>query len=83
MEMHFPPSFFDMMTHLLYHIVDELDICGPIATRWMYPIKRYMKTLKLYVRNMAWPEASMVEGYIQDECLGFITEYLHRFNVME
>ncbi len=26
MEKHFPPSFFDIMTHLLYHLVDELDI---------------------------------------------------------
>jgi hypothetical protein len=35
----------------------------------MYPIERYMKMLKKQVRNMARPEASMVEGYIQDECL--------------
>lgn len=48
-EMYFPPSFFDIMTHLLYHLVDELDICGPYSIRWMYPIERYMKTLKLYV----------------------------------
>jgi hypothetical protein len=53
LEMEFPPSFFDIMTHLPYHLVDELYLCGPIATRWMYPIERYMKTLKGYVRNMA------------------------------
>ncbi len=40
MEMHFPPSFFDIMKHLLYHLVDELDICGPIAIKWMYHIER-------------------------------------------
>jgi hypothetical protein len=51
MEMHFPPSFFDIMTHILCDLVDELDICGPIATRWMYPIERYMKTLKFYVQE--------------------------------
>jgi hypothetical protein len=64
------------MTHLLCDLEDELDICGPIATRWMYPIERYMKTLKLYVRKMARPKASMAKGYIQDECLSFITKYL-------
>ena len=30
---------------------------------------------------MARPEASMAEGYVKDECLGFITEYLQRFEV--
>jgi hypothetical protein len=76
LEMEFPPSFFDVMTHLPYHIVEELDMCGPVTTRWMYPVERYMKTLKNYVRNTARPEASMAEGYVKDECIGFITEYL-------
>jgi hypothetical protein len=53
LEMEFPPSFFDIMTHLPYHLVQELDLCGPVSTRWMYPVERYMKTLKGYVRNMA------------------------------
>jgi hypothetical protein len=33
LEMEFPPSFFDIMTHLPYHIIEELDMCGPVATR--------------------------------------------------
>jgi hypothetical protein len=76
LEMEFPPSFFDVMTHLPYHIVEELDMCGPVTTRWMYLVERYMKTLKNYVRNTARPEASMAEGYVKDECIGFIIEYL-------
>jgi hypothetical protein len=82
LEMEFPPSFFDIMTHLPYYLVEELDLCGPVSTRWMYPIERYMKTLKGYVRNMARPEASMAEGYVKEECIGFITEYLQRFDVV-
>ena len=81
LEMEFPPSFFDIMTHLPYHLVQELDLCGPVSARWMYPIERYMKTLKNHVRNMARPEACMVEGYLKDECIGFITEYLQSFEV--
>jgi hypothetical protein len=65
LEMEFTPSFFDIMTHLPYHLVEELDLCGPVITRWMYPVERYMKTLKGYVWNMARPEASMAEGYIK------------------
>jgi hypothetical protein len=76
LEMEFPPSFFDIMTHLPYHLVQELDMCGPVATRWMYPVERYMKTLKSYVRNTARPKATMAEGYVKEECIGFITEYL-------
>jgi hypothetical protein len=83
LEMEFPPSFFDIMTHLPYHIVEELDMCGPVTTRWMYPVERYMKTLKSYVRNKARSEASMAEGYVKDECIGFITKYLQRFDIIE
>jgi hypothetical protein len=82
LEMEFAPSFFDIITHLPYDLVQELDVCGPVSTRWMYPMERYMKTLKGYVRNMARPEASMAEGYLKDECLGFIIEYLQRFDVV-
>ena len=30
LEKEFPPAFFDVMTHLLVHLVEELDICGPV-----------------------------------------------------
>jgi hypothetical protein len=83
LEMEFPPSFFDIMTHLSYHLVQELDLCGLVSTRWMYSVERYMKTLKGYVQNMARPEASMAEGYVKDECIGFVTEYLQRFDVVQ
>lgn len=75
-EMHFPPSFLDVMTHLMIHVVEEVDLCGPVHTRWMYPVERYLKVLKGYVRNKARPEASMAEGYSLNESLGFVSEYL-------
>jgi hypothetical protein len=53
LEMIMPPSFFDIMVHLILHLVDELDMCGPIHTRWMYCVERLNKILKGYVRNMA------------------------------
>jgi hypothetical protein len=33
LEMEFPSSFFDIMTHLPYHLVQEQDMCGHVATR--------------------------------------------------
>jgi hypothetical protein len=70
-----PPSFFDIMVHL----VDELDMCGLVHTRWMYCVERLNKVLKGYVQNMAQPEASMVTGYLMDETLGLIIEYMNHF----
>ena len=29
-EMYFPPSFFDIMVHLIVHLVREIKLCGPI-----------------------------------------------------
>ena len=76
MEKVFPPSFFDVMTHLPIHLLEQLAICGPVHTRWMYPVERYLKTLKGYVRQRAQPEGSMARGYIMEEALGFCTEYM-------
>ena len=83
MEIHFPASFFDVMTHLIVHLVEEVDLCGPPSCRWMYPVERYLKTLKGYVRNKSRPEASMAEGYIVDESMGFMTEYMQAFEAVE
>ncbi len=55
LEKVFPPSLFDLMTHLVIHLIDELDICGPVHFHWMYIIKRAMKDLKGYVQNMCKP----------------------------
>jgi hypothetical protein len=76
LEHEFPPSLFDIMTHLIVHLVEELELCGLVHTRWMYPIERYLKTLKGFVKNKARPKSSMEEGYALEEALGFCTKYL-------
>ena len=43
----------------------------------MYPIERYLLTLKEYVRNRACPEASIAKGYLMEECMNFCTQYLN------
>jgi hypothetical protein len=42
LEIWLPLGFFDVMTHLLVHIVDELEICGLVASRWCYPMECYL-----------------------------------------
>ena len=75
----FPTTFLDIMSHLLVHLVQQLFTCGPVHCRWMYPIERYMKTLKDYVRTFAHPEGSIAKGYQMDDTLRFCTEYMRQY----
>ena len=43
LEMYFPPTFFEIMVHLIVHLVKEIKCCGPIYLQWMYSVERYME----------------------------------------
>jgi hypothetical protein len=79
LEKVFLPTFMDIMSHLMIHLVEELYVCGPVHCHWMYPVEQYMKTFKDYVRTYARLEASMAEIYVLSETLGYCTEYMQRF----
>ncbi|XP_071714365.1 uncharacterized protein [Rutidosis leptorrhynchoides] len=76
----FPPSFFDVMIHLSVHLASEARLGGPIHYHWMYPIERYLGTLKSYVRKKSKPEGSIAEGYLVEECLSFCS--LEHLNIL-
>ena len=76
MKKNYPPSFFDIMVHLTVHLVREVQLCGPIYLRWMYPFERFMKILKGYVRNRNRPKGCIVECYIAEEAVEYCSEYL-------
>ncbi|XP_071739782.1 uncharacterized protein [Rutidosis leptorrhynchoides] len=76
LERIFSPSFFDVMIHLSVHLASEDRLGGPVHYRWMYPIERYLGTIKSYVRNRSKPEGSIAEGYLAEECVSFCTLYL-------
>ncbi|XP_012846911.1 PREDICTED: uncharacterized protein LOC105966882 [Erythranthe guttata] len=83
LEKIFPPSFFDIMEHLPVHLAEEAKIAGPVQFRWMYPIERYLSTLKKYVRNRAHPEGSIARGYLMEECMNFCSRYLNDVETKE
>ncbi|KAI5323755.1 hypothetical protein L3X38_032827 [Prunus dulcis] len=83
LEKYFPPSFFDIMVHLVVHLVREVRLCGPVYFRWMYPFERYMKVLKGYVQNRARPEGCIAERYIAEEAVEFCTEHLSDVSTVE
>ncbi|GJS72273.1 hypothetical protein Tco_0705114 [Tanacetum coccineum] len=76
LEMYFPPCFFDVMVHLMSHIVEEIKLAGPVFLRYMYLFERYMGFLKGYVRNRYRPEDSIVQGYAAEEVVQFCTNYI-------
>ncbi|XP_040369295.1 uncharacterized protein LOC121051221 [Rosa chinensis] len=61
----------------LIDLADEALIAGAVIFRWIYPIERYLLTLKEYVWNRACPEALMAKGYLMEECMNFCTQYLN------
>ncbi|KAG6424595.1 hypothetical protein SASPL_115013 [Salvia splendens] len=60
-DMIFPSSLFDVMVHLTLHLATEVKLCGLVLYRWMYPVERYLSTLKSYVRNRSKPESSIAK----------------------
>ncbi|XP_074321972.1 uncharacterized protein LOC141659093 [Apium graveolens] len=76
LEKIFPSSFFDVMLHLIVHLVLEVRLCGPVFYRWMYAFKRFNKVLKSYVRNRYYPEGCMAESYLKEESVEFCTEFM-------
>jgi len=75
-ELVFPPSFFNIMTHLLVHLVDEIAILGPVFLHNMFPFERFMGVLKKYVRNRARPEGSISKGYGTEEVIEFCVDFI-------
>jgi len=75
-EMIFPPSFFNIMTHLLVHIVNEITILGPVFLHNMFPFERFMGVLKKYVRNRSRPEGCIAKGYVTEEVIDFCVDFI-------
>ena len=76
LEIYFPPSMFDVMLHLLVHIVDDIIQLGPTFLHSMMPFERMNGVIKGYVRNRARPDGSIAQGFLTEECISFCTNYL-------
>ena len=75
-ELVFPPSFFNIMTHLLVHLVEDIAILGPVFLHNMFPFERYMGVLKKYVHNRARLEGSISKGYVTEEVIEFCVDFI-------
>src|SRR3954468_4587216 len=75
-ELVFPPSFFNIMTHVLVHLVDEIFIPGPVFLHNMFPFERFMGVLKKYVHNRARPKGSISMGHQTEDVIGFCVDFI-------
>ncbi|KAK6782331.1 hypothetical protein RDI58_020127 [Solanum bulbocastanum] len=64
------------MVHLVIPLALEVKIAELVQYRWMYPIERYLRKLKSYVRNLLCLEDSIAETYIANECLQSCSLYM-------
>ena len=73
-ELVFPPSFFDIMTHLLVHLVKKIIILGPVPTQHVFLWEIYGCTEK-YVHQRGPPEGSIAKGYRIEEVIEFCVDF--------
>jgi hypothetical protein len=63
LEATFPPSFFDLMLHLIAHFVREIFYLGPSYLHQMFPYERFYGFLRSLVHNRLFPEGAIVRVY--------------------
>jgi hypothetical protein len=76
LETIFRPPFFDLMPHLLVHIVHEMKYLDSVFLHQMYPFKRFMTVLKNNGHNRSRPEGCMVQGWATEEVIEFTVDYM-------
>jgi hypothetical protein len=76
LEIYFPPAFFDIMVHLLVHLVADIIHLGPIFLHNMMPFERLNGVIKGFVRNRSRPDGSIAKGFLTYECVSFCQNYL-------
>ncbi|XP_006367988.2 uncharacterized protein [Solanum tuberosum] len=76
LERIFPPSFFDIMEHLVIHLSEEAMLGGPSQYRTMWAIERFLLSLKNFVRSRSHPEGCIAEGQWIQEIMTFCSRYL-------
>jgi len=67
----FPTSFFDIMVHLVVHLVPQIQALGSMYLHEIWTYERFMAILNGYVSTRACREASMIEGYYSEEAIEF------------
>jgi hypothetical protein len=75
MENVFPHGWFNVMQHLLVHLLWEARVGGPVQFQWMYSQERELKKHRAIVHNKARVEGCIVEAFACKEITNFSSTY--------
>jgi hypothetical protein len=78
--MYFPPAFFNVSIHFTAHLIKEIKLLGLVFLHQMYAYERFNGVLKSFIRNRAYPEGSMVQGYCTKEAVEWALNYVDSTN---
>jgi hypothetical protein len=76
----FSTCFFDIIVHFTTHLIKEIKLLGPVFLHQMYAYKRFDGILKSFIRNRAYPEGNMVQGYCTEEVVEWALNYVDPSN---
>ena len=76
MQKHLSSTFSNAREHYLIHQVEDIELCGPVHSRFMWMVERYLKFMKGLVRQRALAEGYMMEGYMLYQNLLYVSEYI-------
>ena len=81
MQKYFPTSFFNAQEHYIVHLLHEIEMCGLVQTRTMFPIERYLKVLKKTVNQKPRHEGSMLQECLLFKSTFYLTELCKELNI--
>jgi hypothetical protein len=67
--MYFSLAFFDTSVPFTTHLIKEIKLFDPMFLYQMYAYERFNGILKSFVRNRAYHEGNMVQGYCIEEAM--------------
>jgi hypothetical protein len=80
LEMYFLPAFFNISVYFTTHLMKEIKLLGPVFLHQMYAYERFNGIRKYFIRNRAYPEDSMVQGYCTEEAMEWALNYTNLSN---
>jgi hypothetical protein len=76
----FSTFFFDIIVHFTTHLIKEVKLLGPVFLHQMYAYKTFDGILRSFIRNRAYPEGNMVQGYCTEEVVEWALNYVDPSN---
>jgi hypothetical protein len=83
LEMYFSPAFFDISVYFTTHLIKEIKLLDPVFLHQIYVYERFNGILKSFVRNGAYPEGGMVQGYYTEEAMEWTLNYANSSNPID